>query len=1271
FLWMENNTTSGSLEVRTGSGSGSESVPVGAGGESAVIRTRGSIYTSMRHQREEDNLHRSATIATRTTTTATTVTLTPSSPSSSLSSTTTSPSSSASPSSSRRLRFRDFEPSSSSSSSSSWPGAGPEIPLPASHATRTATYAYTTAHTHNYHAKASPPIKDIDVDWVSIDTEVRSLMAQGAAQLAGGNATRAYAKYEQALRRVAKQTDGLSLGGGQGWIADASVAHWWYSAAGCLNNMSVALRRRGLVAQALGFVGTAWSNAVAALAREKRRLTALRIAASDGWLDVVVNNFDLEKDAAWNEASLEADKNLKGKGKANPVDLYYNESGEYDDDDFFAYYASPFDVGSDPEDVLLNSKIIHGPPIIVLFLDLATNFGNILFNLGQTNAAIQKHSQCLRLTECVFEYLPLEADFRLAFPLSTPNRFTTLMTGQVPAPKTQKPNQPPHSVPSSASDPDLNFFPDSNLPNPPVNKRIHLSYLHRSVIVAQSRSLTHLAVCCQSIGLDDSAIQCNSHALEIASFYSRVAIVGGLTPAQQQDLEDLKTRRSESLAAILRADSVNSSSPALSRTETIAGLVNSKKKMLGREEQWIAQEEQEKKSVAIFLRAAVEPVKAAVYNNLAVSCCEFSKQFQRVPKMEKNIVQSEYAKGRIASALELLIKSSDLFKSLNSKMAFTRILASIHAVKIEVGRLLKGIHWVKNMEAQALGQTEIEECARYWGPPRLKDINPSADRDTFAPNSIGEKWVTPGLEGLKECFATFKEHDDLLGMLVAMLNLASGQLINGQPYAALVYMTHLLTESTASGLSLTSNLFSVEPSNTPKVPESLRLHAHFTLCQAVFLLLRIQTTPSEPLYPKYVDWEDGNFSFYNEAEKTTALLEGLNIQIDNFLDLDVLSAAFMASIDDLEKLRKEVINDIPYTLLYPYIGESGFSHSVLAASSFFSGHSDNNANTSTSVVSVPRNELHMYGLGVGMDFLTQQGFLMRAMLGKTDWINATGIYAHSGYNFVISQLRSGIQKLESTVRDAMFILRVETGDLGTTLNNGFIGSLHESSIGPENIPPLSAESIQTSPLFVTTAGGGGVGISRFTAAIQSSTFAVPVLFAISADVMADGAYEMQFPSSGEPGRINNDLLQLLRIPTTPAPSRIHRDLLEASSHAYRSALGMCMHCLREMVKEPDEGGDELVFMSRDGVVVKAVAGVGDGGGEHLVQIPVVAAAAERKEVDVLRHLALLEVEPRGKVHMFPCRHYYVVGTGEPGSVTPAVSAAIAAISAASSAGPTN
>ncbi|KAJ3085916.1 hypothetical protein HK100_008889, partial [Physocladia obscura] len=493
----------------------------------------------------------------------------------------------------------------------------------------------------------------------------------------------------------------------------------WLNHASILNNLAVANRNLSRFHDALIYISDAWNIAITALANEKLLLDEAALYGKDDWISVLVDVLDLEKDEAW-IGYIEAKQ--RGIDPGIPIDTNHD-----------------------------HREMIHGPPATILFLDLTTNYANIHFSLGNLDDAIEMHSRCLRLAEYMLElFLPIDGEFRMCFPLSIQNRLATAFTGQI------LPSVASSSSSNNQSQTQPQFFAaDNNMPTPPRNKRIHLSLYHKSLIFAQARSLASLAACFQTLGLDEASLQCNSHANAILAFYREFAVFGGLTPAQK--VSDVLKRKDTS-------QSTNSTDDDSSSNSTATTFVNNNNKPAAKKytrmEEWTAQAAQQTRS-----QREIDFLRAGVLSNLAASL---------------------YVKGRLPAAMDAAVDAARLFHACHNRHHrfyeqhhqkqerqvqtwrgdYMHALAHVYALKVEVGRNLKAIHWIRSIQFQGEGRTDPNICTNYWGPPRLAGINPpvGVETDVFADVSLGAGWVDDGVRGLKECLKSFQESDDLMGM---------------------------------------------------------------------------------------------------------------------------------------------------------------------------------------------------------------------------------------------------------------------------------------------------------------------------------------------------------------------------------------------------------------------------------------------------------------------------------------------------------------------------
>ncbi|KAI9335117.1 hypothetical protein BDR26DRAFT_866201 [Obelidium mucronatum] len=1097
--------------------------------------------------------------------------------------------------------------------------------------------------------------------------------------------------------------------------------------------MAVAKRQCGEYSEALEILQQALGVSVRALVDEKERLVTMGMYLGDGWMDQVIRGLDLENSSEWityeeskiamativpsqerdgGGTSIRSESECGGSSSGSqarsitPGGYSVNEDGSggvrklsarsflgkelngrrisgksstlgkeidgrklsdsirtgitsttYGKDIDSARKVSiksesSGNSGTSREPGLLrdpaNSKTIHGPPLVILFLDLLTNFGNVLFNLGQIEESIDSHSNCLRLAESVLEYFPLDTEFRMSFPLAVSWRLSAAMTGVIPTP----PPPPPASLQQEKS-----FFHDPNLPIPAPNHKIHLSYLHRSIILAQTRSLTLLGVCCQSLGLDDAAVQCNSHAFEIIAFYKKYSVVGGMASCQEVEISNGGGGGGSSGGggeADKEEVEESMKQSSISMKENRKSNANAAGELAQKQAQWQMQLEQEEKT-RVYTRELVDPLIGMVLANFAASY---------------------YAKGRPAAAFNQLIEASQVFKTLNFTLPLARVRSSIAALKVHLGHSFKNLHWSKLMEMVVSGTSSAEEAAVYWQPLGL---------ESAARRHYGSIWATPGWMGLKQSFKIFKEKNDLGGMLLAMLNMASAQLTNNEPFIALYILGSMLMEETESGKSLSSTAEAII-TNSPRIPEHLKLQTHYLLCQSIYLIYRYKKPETnnygsppqrqpppfpESLFPKVIFFDkEQEQMLFCDLEPIQKLAISLSPQIDNVLDLNLLASEFLASFHILELQRDEIVQGVHYSLLFPYIGASGFARQSNVFDTLSrTSNSDNNGiegggggGGGDGNRPGPKNQ-HVFGIGVGIDFKTQQSLLIRSMMGKNDWVEAS--YNHEqGDFYILSELfRQSVDNMDFVAKDLLELLNLGDGSVSETLGmgmtglrrratmaasqaaarnsrgmgnesggggggvrvfDGFVSSLYQ--LGPilEKIPPTQSTetaAARENPRHIPAC----LSVSQFIAAVQTSSFAASNMFAVSSDILVSTAYLIKNYS-----RFKEELVVSLKFKQHGGvtPDRMMKLLLDAYTASVRSGLGMCESCLKDLMEGISVYEPEIVYVSPSGVVL--------GPEENIIPAPPNSSSSSSSSYD---HDQLRDtLEGQGKFS-FPCRHF--------------------------------
>ncbi|KAI9330212.1 hypothetical protein DFJ73DRAFT_97380 [Zopfochytrium polystomum] len=961
--------------------------------------------------------------------------------------------------------------------------------------------------------------------------------------------------------------------------SQAELEKDYFSQARALSNMGCAYRALSKFENALNYLKKSWAASLAYCKEQEYLLQTGAMSPnatqeSSHWYGIVSRTLDLDN------------PDLYTAELGDPIDIL---TSSFDASSISEKYArrshsvKSSASNSSAQSGLSTNEPFCGPPIVIWFMNLTTNLGNAYFSLGKFEHAVNWHAKCLLLAETVLEENPLPPEFDNS------------------ANEAGRMGNRPNAAPSRS------------------NQKIKLSFLHQSTIMAQSRSLTHIGVCCQFLGLDDSALQCHSHASSILGFYAErspsfVASGGNAPP-----------------------------SPRSTVTSHNSGSDNAKGKSRDGDENTVTS----------------STPNPRAWQNTQLDCVQAT--------ISANLAASYHAKGRLPAAIERLERAAKQFKSANDVLGSARVRASLGAMKIEVGRVLGSLHWIRNMEVQAVGAGEVNECMRYWGPPRLKGVNlSSGEWDEAANISVGSPWVCDGIQVILDELRIMKEKEDLFGVLTSLLNIASGYTVQKHPYMALHAIGQLLPEQQKS---LTNIYMAARESRS--IPQFLHLHACYTICQAVFLLTRLQRSPEQVLYPGPIPDDTDGFPFFNPIPINSVLSElGMGFVSIDLPELDSLIAGYLSSQDTVNRTRMEVQSSLSYSVLYSYIGGSAVAETPAAPRGGSS--SQPNATLGRDVSTALGNtaaQAAMMGVGTGMDSMRQKTALISAMGGKADWMLA------ARYDIVFNERPAreyyiqGTLKLDRAAKETVKALtagstsgpplspiggsssslvpgtgtlaadlagtgRTSTDPALTSADSGLVSAFFSLTGAAFAVPPVNPSAPPTYhhalPCFSPVV----------TPALRATSFASPALFALAADTMAFAAFQLQAragavgAATGYGGSTSAaavaaaaaasglDLLSILRIPMHPGPAKVHRELLSAAASMYCALLGWCETCMRDCLREPDSGVD-IVFIGRDNTVGLSTEPRNKDGPEI-----VASSSASTHSGDTI------------KTNKFPCEHYY-------------------------------
>ncbi|KAI9099543.1 hypothetical protein DFS34DRAFT_76438 [Phlyctochytrium arcticum] len=395
-----------------------------------------------------------------------------------------------------------------------------------------------------------------------------------------------------------------------------------------LSNIGCALRSQGLLQESLNELRDAWDVSTRYVEESASRANSL-------WLQLVMRHADIDSD-------IEAEDTVTSSRVSS---------------------SKTTQDGPDAS---------QGPPIVVWFLQLTTNLGNAYLCLGQHQEAIQYHDMCRRLAEAILEEYPLPPGFNL------PNLHRRASSASI-ATATTTANSEPADTSKPASE-----------VGPSTKTKIKLSYLHRQTLLAQCRSLTHLGLCHQQLGLDDEALNTHTQAESIVTFYSA------------RLLSSTSTRRA------------SLSSPSAIPTEVYAA-------------------------------------EAAIVANVGTAY---------------------HAKTSIPMALEYHERALKLFRNIDDELGRAKEEANIGCLLIEAGRICNSMQWIREMELLDQSAIHLEQCKRYWGPPRLETINMGLGLpDEETPEVIGQPLFDHGIMALYEVQKVLQGSSDWIGTMFIYANL--------------------------------------------------------------------------------------------------------------------------------------------------------------------------------------------------------------------------------------------------------------------------------------------------------------------------------------------------------------------------------------------------------------------------------------------------------------------------------------------------------------------
>ncbi|TPX61322.1 hypothetical protein PhCBS80983_g01177 [Powellomyces hirtus] len=911
---------------------------------------------------------------------------------------------------------------------------------------------------------------------------IDTLLDEGAMAYAAPrhNVDEALAKWRQARELAVKEKDLLRE-------------------AKALSNMGCALRNLGHLQEGLSDLRESWDLSTRYVEEAAWKSNSL-------WLQLVMRHADIDSDVEPDDGVVSS-SGAGGFGNRSTITSSSTSRSESTQD------AS------------------QGPPIVCWFLQLTTNLGNAYYCLGQYQEAIQYHDMCKRLAEAVLEEYPLPAQFTLG---NLQRNASTASLSKAAGTASE----------ASGEGGDSSNHRNSADAGPSTKTKIKLSYLHRQTLLAESRSLTHLGLCHQQLGLDDEALATHKQAESIVTFYSARLLLATTSTrkASLSNPQDISTEVSAAEAA------------------TVANL-----------------------GTSYYAKGRVP---------LAM---EYHK---RAAKLFGNIGDSV---GKAKEEANVGCLSIEVGKVVNL-LQWSREMEHPPADSHTAGDVM-GDGSVSNLDMhyQNLGhEIDLEGCRKYWGPPRLETVNwGTGAPDEHAPEILGQPLFDEGILSLYEVEKVFRETDDWIGLDFVFANL--GYVLLHQPYLALYYLSRLVhepIEELGGGTAPPSQLYATATDLAHRsrggIPTFLFPHVYFTLTQALFVLTRLQQEqPDRPLFPPAGTEESldhGTGIPVMAADPVSRLFQAMDLQnltpdTVNDESLTEVIEGCRATLEGILKLRTQTVETAMYgvaanttcgatgtgppSCLDVVRQKSAIAHATSGKIAWLL------AGSARTTADVPDAFRRLY-------FEEAQGAFRKFAL---DVIGGAAASAASSSSFILPSAPGDSAPSPNLQPLGLPFLSSETN----TVLPGAGGASHTTT-DPDH--PASSPDPPSGVVGLVFTAAHKLLQSRDTPKRNSdSTFALkrtshhasPLLaplFALTADLTAFALY--QHTQNSHLSASGLDLVALLGIPATGRPiTRIRDTLLAGATRLYANAIGVCEPCALDFVKdlEPLDGEDvtDIVF----------------------------------------------------------------------------------------------
>ncbi|KAI9202310.1 uncharacterized protein BJ171DRAFT_182982 [Polychytrium aggregatum] len=273
-----------------------------------------------------------------------------------------------------------------------------------------------------------------------------------------------------------------------------------------------------------------------------------------------------------------------------------------------------------------------------------------------------------------------------------------------------------------------------------------------------------------------------------------------------------------------------------------------------------------------------------------------------------------------------------LFRKVKSSLGEARQKANFAAISLQIGEQINLIHWVSCYETTKRRGVSgrSPEFEKFHGPVRVAEVNASRLGENVpvyesGPMGAGSGYVDSGLFSLFEAADTLKVAQDWLGLVNVWIMIASGYMIQGQPYYALYFLVRVIQKMDTKQRR-GEPVPSIYEADHPSFPNFARLQLSSVLFQILFQINRIAASKDGvTLFPSYAKSEVNNLPVYDTAAlKEMLMAMGLNTPPESFKSSDLFLVFLNQHTELVYKYVHErsriyglFSNNVPYYKLQP------------------------------------------------------------------------------------------------------------------------------------------------------------------------------------------------------------------------------------------------------------------------------------------------------------------------------------------------------------------